>query len=129
MNLYSPRSRESFFSHLAQAKLIIIDNCSTTLLYALSFNIPTILFWNKSHFIFRDEAKSYLEELERVGIYYHSPEAAAIMVNNIIDDPYGWWNSCDIQAVRKNFCDNFIRISPNYLQEWHNLLLNLHEYI
>ncbi len=63
LNIYSPENRESFFIHLDRTKIVVIDNPSTTFLYVLTFNIPTILFWDKKHWVFRDEAKPYLEML------------------------------------------------------------------
>lgn len=128
LNVYSPKNRESFFTHLDSTKIVVIDNPSTTFLYALALNIPTILFWDKEHWVFRDEAKPYLEMLERVGIYYETPEAAAQMLNKIADDPYPWWNSEAVQSVRQQFCDNFARIAPRYLREWTDLLLGVNQH-
>lgn len=127
LNIYSPANRESFFTHLSRTKIVVIDNPSTTFLYTLALNVPTILFWDKEHWVFRDEAKPYLDMLEQVGIYYDSPEKAAEMLNKIADDPYPWWNSEAVQSARQNFCDNFARISPHYLREWNDLLLGINQ--
>lgn len=125
LNIHSPESRDSFFTQLDRAKIVVIDNASTTFLYTLAFNVPTILFWDKEYWVFRDEAKPYLEALEQVGIYYDSPEGAAKMLNKIADDPLPWWNNEAVQLARRQFCDRFARMSSNYLREWKDLLLGL----
>lgn len=126
LKIYFPENRESFFPDIAQSNILIIDNPSTTFLYALAFNIPTILFWDRGHWILRDEAQPHLEALKRVGIYYDSPEGAAEMLNKIASDPHPWWYSEPVQSARQKFCDNFVRITPNYLEVWEALLLKFH---
>ncbi len=125
LKVYSPKDRESFFSHLDRAKIVVIDNPSTTFLYALALNVPTVLFWDKKHWIFRDEAKPFLDMLEKTGIYHATPEAAAEMLNKVIDDPHSWWNSDEVQTARQQFCYNFARLSSNYTKEWTNILLDI----
>src|SRR3990167_4410170 len=111
LNVHFPMDCNSFFTHLSRSKIAVIDNPSTPFLYALAFNIPTVLFWDKEHWVFRNEAKSYLDLLGQVGIYHDSPESAATMLNKIADDPYPWWNSEPVQSARQKLCDSFARIS------------------
>lgn len=125
LNIILPNDRGDFFDQLATAKLMILDNPSTALLYTLAFNTPTILFWDKNHWQFREEAVNYLDELEDAGIYYSNPEDAARMVNKISDDPGSWWNNKIIQEIRERFANNFARISPNYIREIKGRLLSL----
>lgn len=125
VSMYFPTNRESFFTHLSRAKIVVLDNPSTPLLHILALNVPAILFWDKEHWVFRDEAKPYLEALEGAGIYYDSPEAAANMLNKVIDDPQSWWASESVQSARQQFCDNFTRISTDHAREWKELLLSL----
>ncbi|EKD71459.1 MAG: hypothetical protein ACD_46C00181G0024 [uncultured bacterium] len=125
LNIYSPQNRESFFAHMSRAKIMVIDNPNTSFLYALTFNVPTLLFWDKNYWVFRDEAKPYLDGLKLVGIYHESPEAAANMLNKISDNPHLWWYSKPVQLARQQFCDHFSKISSNYLRDWSDLLLGL----
>src|SRR3990167_4761464 len=127
LKIYLPEDRDGFFTHLAQAKMVVIDHASTPFLYTLLLNVQTILFWDTEQWAFRNEAKPYLEALESVGIYHDSPEAAAKMLNNIADNPFSWWNSETVQTVRQKFCNNFIKISKNYINEWVELLLSLNK--
>lgn len=128
LNMYLPMNRDSFFTHLSRVKIAVIDNASTAFLYTLALNIPTILFWDKEYWMFREEAKPYLEMLEQAGIYYEQPENAAKKLNKIADDPYSWWNSDSIQQVRQQFCKRFVLVSDNYLHDWQKILLGLSQW-
>lgn len=126
LQIHIPKNRDSFYADIDTAKIVIIDHMSTSLIFVLAFNIPTILFWDEKYFPSRDEAKPYIESLKRVGIYHDSPESAAAYLNNISDDPYPWWNSESVQRARQQFCDCFARTSPYYLREWNDILLNMY---
>lgn len=120
-----PTERDSFYDQVAIAKLIILDNPSTALLNVLAFNVPTILFWDKSYWSFRKDAEVFLDELEQVGVYYSNPEDAARMVNKISDKPDVWWSDKSIQFAREQFVENYAKISPAYLKDTKNKLLSL----
>jgi len=122
LDIYLPKNRESFYTCLNQSKLMIVDNPNTVFLYTLTFNVPTVLFWDKDYFPFRDEAKPYLEVLEKANIYHDTAESAAKMVNKIAEDPNLWWYSESVQSARQKFCDYFCKISPDYIDEWNILL-------
>ncbi len=123
LNIYLPTDRSTFLEHLEQAAVLVVDNLNTTFKYGLSFNIPTILFWHAHSCEIREEAKSYYDAFQRVGIYHDSPQSAASMLNKIADDPYVWWNSKDVQLARQQYCDRYSRASPNWLKEWKDMLL------
>lgn len=124
LKVFLPDHHSSFFDHLCFAKIFIGDNANTTFTYAMAFNIPTILFWNKALWKIPKVAHPYFSLLNKVGIFHDSPKPAARMLNKIADDPSAWWNSEDVQEARKLFCEKFARISPSWLKEWNDLLLN-----
>jgi len=125
LNIQSPNGKGSFFEQLNNAKIVIVDNANTTFLYALAFNIPTILFWDKLAWEMREEAKPYFSALQEVGIYHDSPKSAAEMLNKVFDNPSYWWSNAALQSARQEFCNNYAKISPNWLRDWVNLLANL----
>ena len=63
--------------------------------------------------------------MQQVGIYHDSPKSAAIMLNKVFDNPDYWWNNENLQSARHAFCDNYAKMSPNWLNDWVNMLLNL----
>ena len=115
-------SKESFYDQLQETKILVCDNPNSTFLYALAFNIPTLLFWDKAAWPLRDEAKIDLAALERVGIYYDSPTAAANALSQFADDPQTWWQNKALQDVRAKICDKYARYSDNWLHEWVEML-------
>ncbi len=98
-----PHDRASFFDELYKAKLLISDNLGTVFHYGLAFNIPTLIFWDKSFFEIRDEARPYYDLLQEAGIYHDSAKSAAMMLNKIAKNPHEWWDQEEIQKVRKIF--------------------------
>lgn len=125
LKIYQPDSKNSFFDHICTAKLLLIDNCNTTHVFGLTYNIPTIMFWDKKIWTPREEVKHIFEALEHAGILHHTPEAAAKMINKVGDDPHAWWESREVQVARQQYCDYFLRISPNWLKEWKEALLKI----
>ena len=105
--------------------MIILDNPSTAFLYAMAFNIPTIVFWDKNLWLFRETVLPYFSDLEKVGIYYNTPEAAAEMFKKIYDNPILWWYSEDVQAVRRKFCDAFIKVNSSYYKDFRSIFRKL----
>lgn len=125
LNIVFPENRDSFFSAMDTAKIVVIDHPSTSFLFTLAFNIPTILFWDKKYFQMEDGMELMMKSLEKAGIYYDTPKGAAEWLNKIIDNPYPWWNSELVQSARQQFCNQFALTSPNYLREWRDMLLSL----
>lgn len=124
INVHFPNDRSSFFDQLHDTKILISDNFHTTFLYGLAFNIPTIMFWDKTLWKIREEANPYFEKLQNVGIYHDTPESAASMLNKIACDHELWWNNEAVQNARKQFCNNFALVTPNWLNQWKDLLLS-----
>lgn len=125
INVSIPNNRDSFIEQLYQTKICVVDVCQTVFLYALAFNIPTILFWDKNVVKLRPEAQPFFDELERVGIFHSSPESAARMLNKIADNPEPWWSSAEVQQARQIFCNNFAKTSKNWIKDWVRSLVKL----
>lgn len=128
LKYYFPKCRGSFLEDITSKKIIVIDNVCTPMLYALAFNIPTILFWDKEVWFLREEAMLHILALKEVGIYHDTPESAAIMLNDVAKNPGHWWYSKNVQSIRRQFCNSFARTSGSYLQEWRNILLNISDH-
>lgn len=122
-----PVDRNDFFSHVSTAKIVVIDHPSTSFLFVLALNIPTILFWHEQDFPMCDEAAPHMQYLQDARVLHYSAMDAAKWLNGVADDPYPWWNSQSVQSARQQFCNQFIRTSPNYLTEWRDILLGLYK--
>jgi putative transferase (TIGR04331 family) len=123
LNIFIPNDKHCFFEQLSTTKIFISDNLQTTFLYALSFNVPTILFTDGELKHINSSAMIYFKKLHECGIYHDSPEAAAQKLTEINENPNRWWQTPMVQKARDEFCHQFVRTTPNWLSEWNRLLL------
>ena len=92
---------------IKKCRLYIATYNATTYLEALTWNVPTIMFWNPKHWELNKQAKPYFELLEKEGIFHTTPESAANKMIEIWDDVDGWWHSDKIQKARKVFINQY----------------------
>ena len=94
-------------SSLKKSRLCISTYNSTTFLETLSWNIPTIMFWNSDHWELNLQAKPFYQRLINAGILHYNPKSAAKHLINIWDNIDSWWLSDNVQAAKNHFCQNF----------------------
>ncbi len=102
---------------MSKARLYISTYNATTYLESMSFNFPTIMFWNPKHWELRGSAIPYFEQLKAVGIFHDTPESAARHMVKVWDDVSGWWDSFPVQAVRSKFCRRYSYVNENLSDE------------
>lgn len=103
-------------SLVKNSRLFISTYNATTYLESMSLNIPTIMFWNPKHWELRDSAIPYFEKLKSVGIFHDSPESAARQMITVWNDVSGWWESAEVQSVRREFCERYAHIPDKPLE-------------
>lgn len=109
---------KSFHQRLAEARLVVVDHPgSTTMLEALSANIPVICFGSPDIFDIRPSALTHYDRLAEQGLYYQSARGAALAVNRIAADVPGWWAAPERQSAARAFADNFAR-RDGFLWSW-----------
>ncbi len=111
-----------FLKRLKKVKICIGTYNATIFLETLSYNIPTIIFFNLDQCNLRPEAVYYFEKLKSVGIFYDSPEAAANFLNKIEPNIDEWWKESTLQLIRIEFCDKYANTSKNWASEWSSFL-------
>ena len=104
------------------SRIYISTYNATTYLESLTWNIPTIMFWNSDHWEMKDEAIAYFDLLKSVGIFHDTPVSAAQKMLEVWDDVDGWWKSSEVQTVRLRFCEKFSKKSKGSLDELCSLL-------
>ena len=112
----------SFRNRLKNTKICIGTYNATIFLETLSYNIPTMIFFNLEQCNIRPEAIYYFEKLKSVGIFHDSPEAAAKFLNKIEPNIEEWWKEPKLQLIRKEFCDEYVKTSKNWASEWSSFL-------
>lgn len=111
-------SYSEFHRLLCKVRFCIIDHPITSLHQTLAMEVPTISYWNHSHWQLASQAIPMFSELERVGIVHRSGESAAIFLNSIFNNVDEWWLSRDVREVRTLWCENFARTSNHWMQDW-----------
>jgi len=97
---------------------------ATTYLESLSWNVPTIIFWNLKHWELKEEAKSYFELLKSVGIFHETAESAAKQMINVWDDVALWWESKEVQNAREKFCKQYSRDNSELVEHLRKIFTN-----
>jgi putative transferase (TIGR04331 family) len=97
---------------IRKSRLYISTYNATTFLESMTWNIPTIIFWNKKHWELNDQARPYFELLEKAGIFHSTPQSAAKKMIDIWDDVDNWWHSKEIQKVKETFIHQYAKV-PN----------------
>lgn len=101
-----------------------IENCrlyvatynATTFLETLSYNIPTVIFWDPERWELKEDVIPFFKQLREVGIFHESPQSASSKICEVWNNVDDWWYSDKVQTARVNFCSRFAR-SPKDLAE------------
>jgi putative transferase (TIGR04331 family) len=112
---------------IKKCRLYIATYNATTHLETLSWNVPTIMFWNPKHWELNEQAKPYFEMLVKEGIFHTTPKSAANKMIEIWDDVDGWWYSDNIQKARKVFIKQYAYLPEDPLSSLQNLFLHNNE--
>ena len=97
--------------HLLSCRLLVLDHHGTSLLEAMAANVPMVLYWNRAHWPLTPEGEALLDDLAAAGIWFPTAEEAAVQARRIWPAAADWWQSPDIQAARRRFCDAQARLS------------------
>ena len=116
--------RKNIEQLIRKSRLYIATYNATTYLESLTWNVPTIMFWNPKYWELNEQAKPYFELLEKVGIFHVTPQSAAKKMIEIWDDVDSWWYSNETQKARKVFIEQYARLPEDPL----NLLQDMLNY-
>lgn len=115
----------SVIDHLKVCKLAVIDHMETSFLQTFTMNVPTILFWDPSHFPVVSDAQPYFDCLAEAKILFYDQSEAAGKVNEIWADVDGWWHSSRVRSAKDFFCSRFARSGNGWRREWANALKSI----
>jgi putative transferase (TIGR04331 family) len=110
---------------IAKSRVYISTYNATTPLESLTWNIPSIIFWNPEHWELKEDVKPFFELLESVGIFHKTPESAANHMVNVWDDVSTWWQSNEVQSARIQFCQKFSKTPDNLISDLKKLFQDL----
>jgi putative transferase (TIGR04331 family) len=117
----------NFHQELLKCRILVMDNPSTTLNLAMAANVPMLCFWNKADFSFCPQAFRLLKAMEDVEIYFDSAEKAANKLTLLGEGVGRWWQSEEVQQVRREWVRHYARTSKSWRKEWWKALKGLYE--
>ena len=128
-----PKLREertkNFYDSLEKCKLLVTDHLGTGFLESMQANTPTVCFFNKSSYLFRNAFIPYLKDLERTKIVFFGGKAAAKHINEVYNNLNDWWFSEAVQVVRERFVDKYASTSEDWMNTWIKELISVAEEI
>ena len=89
------------------SKIVIHTSISTGHLESLSENIPTLILFIYDLNLFSKKTRDYLEKLKKLKVLHNNYQSLINHLKKINDDPGRWWNTNEIQNMRKNYLNDF----------------------
>jgi putative transferase (TIGR04331 family) len=118
-------SGSNFIREMQESKIVVATYNGTTFLESMTLNIPTIIFWDPNHWELRASAIPDFMRLKSAGIFHETPESAAKQISLIWGDVATWWESSELQSVRREFCKRYARIPDKNLDVVVEILHNV----
>lgn len=112
---------------LNKSRIHIATYNGTVFLETLYYNIPTLIFWNRSLWELNEQSIKDFNILKKIGIFYDDPVKAANKLISIWDNIDDWWYSKEIQDVKNEFCRKYNYQNNNLINDLANILNNKNE--
>ena len=109
---------QPFAKSARQAKVVVCDHPGTIMLETLSWNVPTIVFFNPRYWEMRPYAQTHLDGLRRAGILFNTPTDAARQLQAVYHRASDWWASDSVQSAASNFTRDFAMSRPDWAEIW-----------
>ena len=93
----------SLINTLKKARILVCSYPETTFALSIYCSVPTILIYNKDHYIFHKKTISLIKDLVKNKIIFNDPKKAAKHINEIYENPEAWYNSVEVKKVRNKF--------------------------
>ena len=118
----------SLINVIKSARIIVCTYPETTFALSIYSSVPTILLYNKDHYIFHNKTNNLIKKLIKNKIIFHNSKEAAKHINKIWDNPEAWYNSVEVKKVRNLFLKTALGIEfPRDIERekknW-NMILN-----
>lgn len=109
-------------SLIRKSRLFIATYNGTAHLESFTMNVPTVIYWNPTHWELSDSAIPYFDELKRVGIFHETPESAARHVAAIWGNIDAWWASPEVRKVLERFKARYALLPDDLLDRVEHVL-------
>ena len=117
--------KSNLHNEIRKCKVLILDHPGTTLSLAFSINVPFLLYIKNLKYFGIDNSSPMINEFIKYNILFTDLNKFKLHYDSIIDNPQLWWNSNEIQNIRKLFLDNYAFCDPNWRAKWINELTKI----
>ena len=117
-DVFIEESKVPLKSLIEKNRIYISTYNATTFLESLSWNIPTIIYWDSTFNELNERAEHDFELLKSVGIFHDSPKSAAKHLTTVWHSIPAWWNDKKLQDIRENFCSKYVKTSTEPIKEF-----------
>ena len=107
---FNEHTKQNFYDFARSSKLMIVNYPQTTFSESMYFNIPTILVCNKKFWFLKKKSLKMFNILKKNKMAFESFEDAQKHIVKNWDKIYYWWNSRNIQQIRKLYLKKFFNV-------------------
>ena len=69
------------------------------------------------------ETEEFFEELKDAKIFHDNKESLAKHINQIWESVDEWWLSTNVQNIKKRFCNNYVKVNNNKINDLKSLII------
>ena len=107
-----------YYNFAKSSKLMMVNYPQTTYSSCMYYNIPTILVTENKFYLFKKKSLKMFNELKKNNMAFNKFEDASKYIIKNWDNIYYWWNSDQIQKIRKLYLKNFFDVREDWFDEW-----------
>ena len=112
--------------NMSNTAILYIDYLSSSIYEAMAYNVPVFMCVDYDIQIPTDGFKEMINKFKKVKIAFDTPELAAMHIKNIYKDRAKFWNSREVQDVREEFLERYLRTSSDWLGDAFDTIDKLH---
>jgi hypothetical protein len=118
----------SLINCIKSARIVVCTYPETTFALSMYSCVPTVVIYNKDHYIFHNKTNKLIKKLIKNKIIFNDSKQAAKHINKIWDNPEAWYNSLEVKKVRNLFLKTALGVAfPRDIEQekknW-NMILN-----
>tara|TARA_B100000530_G_scaffold336747_1_gene292501 strand:+ start:1590 stop:3380 length:1791 start_codon:yes stop_codon:yes gene_type:complete len=103
--------------------VILLDQPGTAFIECLNYNIPVMVYWNKSFCEPSDNAIELFNQLNKVGIVHYNTKTLIESYKLFKNNRNEWLDETKRKDTIKLFCDNYAFTDLNWSKAWKKFLI------
>ena len=112
--LFDRDNNGALFKRFLESEIVVHNYLGTSYIETMMLNVPTICFYDPNVYLFREEARDLMYDLESVGVIHRSAESAVEFMNKIEGKIQDWWLGGDVQFAKDCFLYKYADSSPQW---------------